>query len=384
MPKVPQDESLPATDLPKGSVEVVVLNGENAPQAGVEVHLGIDFSRISEGESHTERVSRTDAEGRVRFDGLNAASEYSYQARVPSGPAEYTSAPFNLNERVGQRLRIHVFQVTRDIRAAMVGMRGFVYIEPRDDVFAFEVLYRVFNIGAVTWVPENVVVRLPDGFKAFSAQKGMSGVAFELVEGEGARLKGTIDPGQHDVSFRFQMPKSGDPGVVFRMGALPRTAELRVIAEASSQMKLTVEGFESPQVSSNQQGKRVLVTRRLLQRGDELDGGVSISIDGMPVPGNGRWIALAIAGALAAVGLASAWGYMRLDPSDRQQGQDLASARELLLHELVDVERARRAGRLGPRAHADARRTLLDALARLGSDVLAPPAPGKKRRRAAA
>jgi hypothetical protein len=265
----------------------------------------------------------------------------------------------------------------------MVGMRGFVYIEPRDDVFAFEVLYRVFNIGAVTWVPENVVMHLPDGFKAFSAPKGMSNTTFEQVDGEGARLVGTFDPGQHDVSFRFQVPKLAEPGAIFRIGALPRTAELRVIAEASSHMSLTVDGFETPQVSTNQQGKRVLVTRFLSKTGNELDGGASISLDGMPVPGNGRWIALAIAAALAAVGLASAWGYMRLDPDDQRQNQDLASAKELLLAELVAVERARRAGQLGPRAHAEAKRTLLDALARLGSDVLAPPA-RKKRRRAAA
>jgi hypothetical protein len=349
------------------------------------VHLHINFSRISEGESHNERSLRTDTEGRARFDGLTAASEYTYQAVVPSGAAEYSSSPFNLNENVGQRLRLHVFPVTRDIRSAMVGMRGFVYIEPRDDVFAFEVLYRVFNIGAVTWVPENVVMRLPEGFKAFSAPKGMSNnTTFEQVEGQGARLTGTFDPGQHDVSFRFQVPKLAESGVIFRVGALPRTAELRVIAEASSQMSLTVEGFEIPQVSANQQGKRVLVTRRVLQTGDELDGGVSISLDGMPVPGNGRWIALAIAAALAAVGLASAWGYMRLDPDDLRQNQDLASAKELLLAELVAVERARRAGELGPRAHAEAKRTLLDALARLGSDVLSPPpALRKKRRRAA-
>jgi hypothetical protein len=351
--------------------------------SGIEVRLGILFSRISEGESRSERVLRSDALGRVRFDGLTAASEYTYRASLRSGAAEYASDPFGLNDRVGQRLRLHVLPVTDDIRAALVGMRGFVYIEPRDDVFSFEVLYRVFNIGKVTWVPKDVILRLPAGFKAFNSPKGMSDKGFELVEGEGARLKGTFTPGQSDVNFRFQVPKTSDPSVAFRLGALPRTAELRIIVEASAKMQLSVEGFETPQVSSNQQGKRVLVTRRLLQRGDELDNGVSITVDGIPVPGSGRWIALAIAAALAAVGLASARGYMRLDPSDLRQDQDLATARELLLSELVDVERAGRKGELGPRAHAEARRTLLDALARLGSSVLAP-APGKKRRRATA
>ena len=85
-------------------------------------------------------------------------------------------------------------------------------------------------------------MRLPSGFKAFSAQKGMSGAGFELAEGEGARLKGTIDPGQHDVSFRFQVPKSGESDAAFHIGALPRTAELRVVARAGDHAEVEVVG----------------------------------------------------------------------------------------------------------------------------------------------
>jgi hypothetical protein len=211
----------------------------------------------------------------------------------------------------------------------------------------------------------------------------MSDVGFDAVEGRGARLKGTFFPGQHDVSFRFQLTKEAEPSASFVMGALPRVAELRVIAEASPQMSLVVDGFEQPQVSSNQQGKRVLVTRRLFTTGDELASGeVSISLAGLPVPPSGRWYAVAIAAALATIGLLSARGLMRLDDGDDQrESQDRETARDLLLTELVEVERARRTGDLGPRAYGDARRSLLDALSRLGADVLGPEK--RKRRRAA-
>src|SRR5690606_41931326 len=103
----------------------------------------------------------------------------------------------------GHRVKLHVFPVTRNIREALVGMRGFLYIEPRDDIFQFQVLYRVFNIGAVTWVPDDVVMELPAEFTAFSAERGVTDIRFEPVAGKGARLGGAFPPGQPDVGFRL-------------------------------------------------------------------------------------------------------------------------------------------------------------------------------------
>ncbi|MFZ5895840.1 MAG: hypothetical protein ACOY0T_32585 [Myxococcota bacterium] len=378
----PRDESAPASDLPKGTIEAVIVDGESKPIPNADVRLGIMFQKISEGESRSERFQRTNAEGRARFDGLTAASEYSYRVTFKSGAAEYASTPFPLGE-LGQRVLLHVFPVTQSLENALVGMRSFVYIEPRDDVFVFELLYRVFNVGNVTWVPSNVVVRLPEGFKAFNAQQGMSDVGFEAVPGEGARLKGTFTPGQHDLSARFQVPKGSDASATFRLGTLPRLAELRVIAEASSQMHLEVDGFEPPQVSSNPQGKRVLVTRKLLERGDELANGFTVTLSGLPVPGNGRWVAVLVAAGFVGLGLASARGLLRLDGSGSKT-QDLKRARDVLLSELVEVERSKQRGDLGPVAYADARRVLLNALARLGRDTLEPAAARKRRRPRAA
>jgi hypothetical protein len=144
-----------------------------------------------------------------------------------------------------------------------------------------------------------------------------------------------------------------------------------------------VDGFEPPQVSSNQQGKRVLVTRKLLEHGDELANGFSVTLSGLPVPGYGRWVAVGLALALAGVGLGAARGVLKLD-SAQSKTQDLTRVRDLLLEELVDVERSRKQGDLGPVAYADARRVLLNALARLGKDALETVTPRKKRRRALA
>lgn len=379
---VPRDASAPAGDVPVGAVEALILDASGNPLARTPVRLGILFQRISEGETRSERSGVSDAQGRVRFEGLKVGSEHSYRITVKQAPAEYGSAPFTLGEEAGHRVRLHVFPVTSDVTAAPVGMRGFVYIEPRDDVFQFEVLFRIFNVGAVTWVPKDVVMKLPAGFKAFSSPAGMTDVAFENVEGEGARLKGTFFPGQHDVNLRFQVSKEGDPSAAFAIGMLPRVAEMRVIVEASSQMGLNVEGFEEPQVASNQKGKRVLVTRRLFERGGQGESQFVVNVSGMPVPGPGRWIAVMIAGALVFTGFGAASGRVRLDSaSGSRVNHDLLTARELLLQEIVKVEQARRDGALGPRAYADARRTLLESLARLGRDALQPDARVSKAKR---
>jgi hypothetical protein len=144
-------------------------------------------------------------------------------------------------------------------------------------------------------------------------------------------------------------------------------------------MSLGVEGFEASMADATQQGKRVLVTARTFNRADAATS-LLIDIGGLPVPGPGRWIAVLIASALGLTGFAAYRGLIQLESGDAsRRDRDLERARELLLAEIVEVERSRRNGDLGPRAYADARRVLLESLARLGRDVLQP-----KKRRAAA
>ena len=128
------------------------------------------------------RRGRADASGKVTFSGLDQSTNYSYRVTVKSGAAEYASNPFQFRENVGHRVLLHSYPVTREIKGSMIGMRGFVYIEPRDDVFQFEVLFRVFNVGRVTWVPSgSTFMRLPEGYKAFKANESMADTRFEAA-----------------------------------------------------------------------------------------------------------------------------------------------------------------------------------------------------------
>ena len=357
-------EATPA--LSPGVISATIVSDQGVPLAGTQVRLGILFQKIAEGESRTEKFAQADSTGTVRFSDLAKGSDHAYRVTVQAGAASYQTSPFNLRQDMGQRVVLHVYPSTPDVDKAMIGMRGYMYIETRDDVFQFEVMFRVFNVGQVTWVPKDVVVQLPKGFKAFKAQESMTDVHFEQVEGVGARFKGTFSPGQNEASFRFQMPKSNEDSASFHMSLPPHVAEMRVIAEASATMNLEVDGFQPPVPTSNQNGQRVLVSVKQLQRRDEEIKDFVATLSGIPTPGPGRWVAVLVALCMAIGGVFAARGAF----DDAGGGKDVAAdkkrAREILLRELIALEAARRAEKIGPRSYDQSRLRLIDAIARLG------------------
>ena len=364
--EAPQDASEATPTVEAGGISATVVDERGLPLRGAQVRLGVLFQRIAEGESRSETFKQADDTGTAHFSNLTVGSDHAYRITVQRGPAVYSSPPFNLRQDMGQRVLLHVYPSTGDIESAMIGMRGYLYIETRDDVFQCEALFRVFNVGLVTWVPQDVVVRLPKGFKAFKAQESMTDVRFEAVDGVGARLKGTFSPGQNEVSFRFQVPKTGDESAVFHVGLPPHVAEMRVIAEASSTMNLDVEGFDRPVATTNNNGQRVLVAVKQLRRRDEEIKDFTATLSGIPVPGAGRWVAVLIALGFGIGGVFGARGAFDSAGAGKSAAADKKKAKELLMRELVALEAARRAGRIGPRSYQQSHERLVDAIARLG------------------
>jgi hypothetical protein len=128
-----------------------------------------------------------------------------------------------------------------------------------------------------------------------------------------------------------------------------------------------VEGFPSAKPASSQTGQRLLGTARRMQQGEGGLRELVISLTGIPGPGPARWVAAAIAAAIAIGGLGFAWqnrgaGAGRVPPVGKV---DAEHARDLLLTELVALETAHSQRRIGPRTYESARRSLLDALVRL-------------------
>jgi len=80
----------------------------------------------------------------------------------PGETATYAAFPFQLDLHNGQRVRIHVYPVTGRIEEAMThGCQDDRRSE--DDALQLTERFQVYNFGAVTWVPNNVVINLPPG-----------------------------------------------------------------------------------------------------------------------------------------------------------------------------------------------------------------------------
>jgi hypothetical protein len=383
----PPDIAQPDAQVPIDTIKVQILDKDGHPVPNTKVKLGILQQSIAEGESHAARSGTTDREGHIQFDGLEAASGISYRVSVPEGRATYATDPFVLKKTMGQRVVLHVYPSTDDIRAAMVGMRGFGYIQPRDDAYQLEFMFQIYNIGPITWVPKDVHIDLPHGWKAFVADKSMSDTRVVADGDSGIKLEGTFSPGQHQIGFRFQVPNDHDATTSFSMGMPPHMASMQMVVESAPGMSMNIAGFGPAQPATNNNGQRVLVAARQLQQGEPQMNQLSITLAGVPTPPAGRWYAVVIAFSLGLVGLGIALGRSKNETKRAAAvaQRDIEQSRQLLLDELVALEHAKRREQIGPRTYERTRRTLLDALARLeamtmrGSDKASKRKPGGTR-----
>ena len=219
------DSNAPAADLPAGTLEVTIVDATDRPLAGVDVRLGILSQKISEGEQRSEKKAKTNAEGRVRFEGLGTTSDLSYRVTVASGEAEYGSSPFNFATRPDSACSSTCTRRRATCRRPSSSEPSCPSSRART-YSSVDLVLHVFNVSRMGWVPKDFVIDLPEGFKAFSAGEAMSDVRFEPVEGRGAALRGTFPPGEERAQFRFQVPKPADSAVSFSTRSF-RTASPR-------------------------------------------------------------------------------------------------------------------------------------------------------------
>jgi hypothetical protein len=367
----------PAVELPPGTIEVLLRDEANRPVANAPLKLGILRQEVATGDSHEDRGAITDASGEVRFQDLQRSSSYSYRIMSERGAATYASESFRLDETAGRRVVLQVYPVVRDIRQALVGMRGVLFVQPREDVFQFEASFQVLNVGQITWVPDDVRMPLPDGAKAFRANESQNDTRVDRKGTGDLELLGTYSPGQHDVGYTFQVDNKHDAARSFRVALPPHVAELRIVAEAGKETTLHVDGFPDAEPMQGQDGSRLLVTGKQLMRGEPALATVTINLDGLPVPSSGRWYAVAIAAALFVGGLFWARVAPETESSKSERSADLTQAIDLILDELMILERLHRESRIGPRTYSEARVALLDALGRLGFRYARTPATAK-------
>jgi hypothetical protein len=100
---------------------------------------------------------------------------------------------------------------------------------------------------------------------------------------------------------------------------------------------------------------------------------LTIHVRGIPTAGNERWLVTGLALGAAAIG----FYFSRREPPKADRSESAAArkrARKTMLAELVELERAHRAGEVGPKAYARERAKLVDAIA----DTLDPEPPSRE------
>ncbi|WP_437608136.1 carboxypeptidase-like regulatory domain-containing protein [Sorangium sp. So ce834] len=376
--EAPDDTAQEDAGLPPGVIALTVQDADGQPIPRIAVDIDIMQSSVTKGESR-ERVTReTDDAGTVRLENLTIGGGTSYGISVTRNGGTFSLPHFGLSAEAGKRAVLHVYEATPDVNSLLVGSQGIVYLQLRQDSIQVEQLFQVFNLGRVAWLPDETFA-LPPDYKAFNKSEGMDEVRFEEVKGTGVALRGTVSPGRHEGQFRWQVPLNGEERQTIRIELPPRMAQLRVMAEASKSMTLNVAGFPAAQRTQNRDGKKILITEKA---GNRAEGGmrtIEITLGGLPTPGVGRWIALVLAGAAVIGG--AALNFVRRREGDRgpddEERRELLEARDALLDEFVELERARKRGDVGPKTYDRVRTALLDALARIVNMIESTPARGK-------
>jgi hypothetical protein len=357
-----ENVSRPEVGMRVGSIGVLLRDARGLPLPGRKVLLKRTRESIADGNKSDEVETTTNADGHGGFLDQNTNTDFQYEVITHEGPARYSSGPFRLDRQNGQVVILNVYPVTADINQTFIVTRTLYVIEPRDDVFQIQALYRFHNTNPMTWVPEDFRIALPKGGRAFRPAT-QTGDLHLLEESGSVRIKGTFDPGEHEVSFSFQLDNLGEPTARLELPLPPHTVDAKMYVEASPQMGLVSPNLNSAEEARGKQGQRALMAMRdFLNSSAGRPNELTATITGLPTRGTGPLIAALIAALLAGFGIFAARGARR---TGAVAAADRAQARELLLSELVQLEKAYRGERIGPKTYEQTRRSLLDALVRI-------------------
>jgi hypothetical protein len=356
-----QDRSQPDPSLALGTVVVQVVDAQENPVQKAEVELTTHYQSIEEGDSDNTAVKTPNAAGEAVFSELSTGLRMSYSVRVKSNGGHYEIPSFRLG-KTGQRLVVHVYPSTSDLKQAFVGFRGLTYIQMREDTFHVNMMYRVINMSDHTFLPKDVTISLPSAAEAVDVQTKVGDAGF-VQQGQKVRLVGTFPPGHKDLQFSFQIENTNESELSFEVGAVPHLAEQRVLVEEIPGMELYVPGFGAVNSTQGPDDKSVLFAQKAMEPGQAPLGQVRIELSGLPTVGPGRWLAVAVALCFAVGGLLVT--FLRRGQNSQELSEQKELARSVLLNEMQLLEVAKAKEKIGPRTYEQTKREILLALARL-------------------
>jgi hypothetical protein len=358
-PQAPIASERADTALPTGTIRVSVRAPDGAAAGDTEVSLGV----MNSDSTRSTQTARTAHDGVAVFSGLATGERQAYRVNVPYRGAKYSSNPFRLPPRGGYQVEVRQLPVTRDERLVVLYL-GATSIELKDERIHVVQQTRLLNLGGATYVfPEDgALVRLPEGFMAVQIQDAMSDQRVVEAPGVGVRVHGSLPPGEATMLWGFDLPLSGTQ---MRLAIdIPwLTFAYRVIADAPVGLSLAVEDMPEPMLHA-EGGRRFLVTEMQRKVGDPPFKRLVLTLDGIPGPGPGRWIAAVLA--LIAIG-AGVMLSRRAPPQPSVPVQDdvLAVRHGELFARARELHALHAAGEIGPEYHAEQIALLTDELAAL-------------------
>jgi hypothetical protein len=374
--EAPADGSEESTELPPGTILLMIADRDEVPIAGIPIVVSILHSSVAKGDSSEKLDGITDVAGMVKLDGLEVGSANSYGITATVGAAKFALRPFQLGEKAGKRALIHIYDAAEDLdvleQQGPFGLESEIRTSLHEDDIVVRHRCRLYNFTPVAWLAD-VEIPLPKGFRAFQTPDEWAGAPVQIMETEhGAVLRGTVAPGTSDLVFGYHIPLNGDPSQSFDLAMFPNTVGVGMVAEASKKMSLTAEGFSQPQFTKDEEGLSVLVAARQASAETGPVTDFRVTLNGLPTRGPGGLIATILAA--IALGTAGAYRLARrgrtdLEPEARR---DLVEARETLLKEIAALEEAYKKGVVGPRTYERSRELLLDALARIVARIDGP------------
>ena len=367
---------VPAPDLSPGEIEVRLSSNEPELIDDKEVKLVISKQSIAQGNTSSEVKDKTNLGGVLRFQNQATGTDYLYTVVAEVNGAQFSSPQFQFRAGgAGMRVLLPVYKTSTDVNGILILSRALYAIIPQDNLFAVDMLWRIENYSDVAWVPDpaDKTLRfvLPQGAKAINIREEPGDAKFQADGDDAVRLAGTFAPGQHDLMLRFHLDTNGEANRNFTFPSGIHLGSMRVLLDSAPGMALRVEGFSDPNETRNADGQRRLISSRdFLGEKVRAPDKIEVHITGIPTPAAGRTYAVSLAGAIALGGLALSMGRFRSRTAARPQlsKEDRDRAGELLLDELIRLERAFKHGEIGRKTHEAARRQLLEAYARLGVD----------------
>ncbi len=348
--------------LPKGTIVVVLRNPDGTPIGSREVRLDGVRESIREGDKSFVHHGTTDSEGRAGFLQLQTDSSYRYELSVAHAGATYKSDSFRLKSSGGTFVGMTLFPTTERMEETFVVSRALYIIEPRNEIFQIQVLFRLYNTNPITWLPREFSIPLPAEASAFRPMRTSGDIQVRHGAGNSLRISGTVTPGEHELSFGFQLPNPGSDTADLALPVIPNTVDTRIFLERSKTMNLSVAGFGAPAETTGNDGQAAIFVQKDFLRPAERGPNEYIAhVTGLPTRGRGPLVAATLAGAFALAGL---W-LARKKPPRGLLSEDAAQAEKVLLNELLAVERAKDADEIGPKTYERTHQMLLEALARV-------------------